>query len=126
MSSSTDTFDTFISILSKNEDETDSTMTELESSRDNIEKIKNIVGEVNTMIGNLKKQMKVEVSTDKFSSFSLNEDNKTKVSSLFQTTQPSSRTLDSLIDKIQTVKDKEIFGLVVDMLYDSVINSYTE
>jgi septation ring formation regulator EzrA len=87
------------------------------------EKIKNIVKEVNTMIGNLKDKFDVpsEESIPKFTAQPLTEESKTKLSSIFNPTKESTFQFSSLVNHIENIKEKAIFGIVVDMLYDTVI-----
>jgi hypothetical protein len=119
--------ETILSILQSSdtpdEPETDTILSTLEGAKEKSENLKKIFQEVNTMIKNLKTNLVIPKSENKLTS-SITEEQKKRLSTIFSDTSSSeTSTLDTIVSNINTVKDKAIFGLIVDMIYETIQNS---
>jgi hypothetical protein len=119
--------ETILSILQSSdtpdepETETDTILSTLKTTDETSENLKKIFSEVNTMIGNLKTKLKISESENLPT---ITEKQKTKLSTIFSDTSPGeTSTLDTIVSNITTVKDKAIFGLIVDMIYETIQHS---
>jgi hypothetical protein len=117
--------ETILSILQSSdtldETETKTILSTLKTTNETSENLKKIFSEVNTMIGNLKTKLKISESENLPT---ITEKQKTKLSTIFSDTSPGeTSTLDTIVSNIPTVKDKAIFGLIVDMIYETIQHS---
>jgi hypothetical protein len=101
----------------------DSLIRQLESNKVHQENIQNVITEVNAMIGNLKETLnlsKEDKPTDErfppVLSSPLSDDNKKKLFGMFS---------EEITNKIQSVKDSAIFGIVLDMLHETITSGET-
>jgi hypothetical protein len=113
-----------IELLQGDSEETpDSLIRQLESNETHRENIQKVITEVNTMIGKLKSRLNLskedKPTDDPFPSAlssPLLPENKTKLFGMFS---------EEITNNIQSVKDSAIFGIVLDMLHETITSVET-
>ena len=118
-----DVFNTLTSLfLDSTSNNEECIMSKNQELKDQIDDIENIFSEVNTMIGNLKTKLVIADNKDIPKISLLNSYEKKcreHISSIFDT-KKEKENFKNIISNIKNIRDKAIFGLIIDMIYETI------